>query len=149
MKRYHREFLIGAITLSLLAGCDFASPWGASSSGTQYGVTSGGGNTGGGGTGTGTGGTGPTGGVGGETGTYGTDDTVVATASTSGVVAAIGASQTASFTFTSSDGLAITGFGISGSLGTLPAGWSGPGTFSCALVATGSGCVLNLTYAPT
>ena len=34
-------------------------------------------------------------------------------------------------------------------LGTLPAGWSGPSTFTCALVATGSGCVLNLTYAPT
>jgi hypothetical protein len=65
------------------------------------------------------------------------------------VVTAVGASQTASFTFTSSDGLAITGFGISGSLGTLPAGWTGPSTFTCALVAAGSGCVLNLTYAPT
>src|ERR1700735_842756 len=149
MKRYHREVLIGAITLSLLAGCDFASPWGASSSGTQDGTTSVGGTTGGGGTGTGGTGTGPTGGVGGETGVYGTDDTVIATSSTTDVIAAGGASQTASITFTSSDGLAITGFGISGSLGTLPAGWSGPSTFSCALVAAGSGCVLNLAYAPT
>jgi hypothetical protein len=154
MKRYHREVLIGALTLSLLAGCDFASPWGSSSNGTDYGVTTvtgNGGGTGAGGTGgTGTGTTtGPTGGVGGETGTYGTDDTVVATASTTSVVAAVGASQTASFTFTSSDGLGITGFGISGSLGTLPAGWSGPTTFTCAEVASGSGCVLNLTYAPT
>ncbi len=74
---------------------------------------------------------------------------MVATSSTTGVVAAVGASQTASVTFTSSDGLAITGFGISGSLATLPAGWSGPSTFTCALVAAGSGCVLNLTYAPT
>jgi hypothetical protein len=154
MKRYHREVLISAVTLLLLAGCDFASPWGSSSNGTQYGATAGTGdtgNTGGngtGGTGTGTT-TGPTGGVGGETGTYGDDDTVVATSSTTGVVTAVGASQTASVTFTSSDGRAITGFGISGSLGTLPAGWSGPSTFTCALVAAGSGCVLNLTFAPT
>jgi hypothetical protein len=149
MKRYHREVLISAVTLVLLAGCDFASPWGSSSTGTEYGATGGTGNTGG----TGTGGTGtttgPTGGVGGETGVTGTDDTVVATPSTTSVVAAVGATQTASVTFTSSDGLVITGFGISGSLGTLPAGWSGPSTFTCAAVAAGSGCVLNLTYAPT
>src|ERR1700733_9808667 len=153
MKRYHREVLISAVTLSLLAGCDFTSPWGSSSNGTESGATAvtgtgGTGGTGTGGTGTGTT-TGPTGGVGGETGTYGNDDTVVATSSTTGVVTAVGASQTASVTFTSSDGRAITGFGISGSLGTLPAGWSGPSTFTCALVAAGSGCVLNLTYAPT
>jgi hypothetical protein len=151
MKRHHREILISAVTLSLLAGCDFSSPWGSSSNGTEYGATAVTGKTGGsgtGGTGTGTT-TGPTGGVGGESGTVGRDNAVVATASTTGMVAAIGASQTASVTFTSSDGLAITGFGISGSLGTLPAGWSGPSTFTCALLAAGSGCVLNLTYAPT
>ena len=34
-------------------------------------------------------------------------------------------------------------------MGTLPAGWSGPGSFACATVDAGSGCVLNLTYAPT
>ncbi len=39
MKRYHREVLISAVTLLLLAGCDFASPWGSSSNGTDYGVT--------------------------------------------------------------------------------------------------------------
>jgi hypothetical protein len=75
---------------------------------------------------------------------------VIAAASTSLMSVAVGASQTLSVTFNSSDGLAITGFGISGSLGTLlPAGWSGPATFTCPLVSTGSGCVLNLTYAPT
>ncbi len=151
MKRCHREILISAVTLSLLAGCDFSSPWGSSSNGTEYGATAVTGNTGG--TGTGGGGTGtptsPKGGVGGEAGTEGTDDTIVATSSTPSLAVAVGASQTASITFTSSDGLAITGFGISGTLGTLPAGWSGPSTFTCALVATGSGCVLNLTYAPT
>jgi hypothetical protein len=150
MKHHHRELLIGAVALLLLAGCDFASPWGASSNGTDYGATAVTGNTGGNGTGgTGTGTTSPTGGIGGEPGTYGTDDTVIATSSTPSVAATVGASQTLSVTFTSSDGLAITGFGVSGSLGTLPAGWSGPGTFTCPLVTAGSGCVLNLTYAPT
>jgi hypothetical protein len=87
--------------------------------------------------------------VGGEGTTRGTDDTVIATASTSQVSVAVGATQTLSVTFNSSDGLATTGFGISGSLAMLPAGWHGPTTFTCPLVSTGSGCVLNLTYAPT
>ena len=151
MKRCHRGLFVSAVALSLLAGCDFSSPWGSSSNGTEYGATAvssqtGGTGTGGNGTGTATS---PKGGVGGESGTAGTDDAVVATASTTNIATAVGASQSASITFTSSDGLAITGFGISGTLGVLPAGWSGPGTFTCALVATGSGCVLNLTYAPT
>ena len=82
MKRY-RVMLIGlcAATLLPLAGCDFSSPWGSSSNGTDYGATSVTGNTGG--NGTGSGGTGtpasPKGGVGGESGTSGADDTVVAT----------------------------------------------------------------------
>ena len=58
-----------------------------------------------------------------------------------------GASQTVSVTFNSSDGLAISGFAISGT--TLPAGWSGLGSFGCASVSTGNGCVLNLTFSPT
>jgi hypothetical protein len=150
MQLVHRSILIGAAALVLLSGCDFSSPWGSTSGGSEYGATGGSGNPGG-GTGTGGtgGGTGPVGGVGGEGGTQGTDDTVLAASSTSLVSVAVGASQTVSVTFNSSDGLAITGFGISGSLSTLPAGWSGPRTFTCPLVSTGSGCVLNLTYAPT
>ena len=151
MQFVHRSVLIGAAALVLLSGCDFSSPWGSSSGGSEYGATGVSGNTGGtGGTGTGGGGTGPVGGVGGEGGTQGADDTVIAAASTSLMSVAVGASQTLSLTFNSSDGLAITGFGVSGSLGTLlPAGWSGPASFTCPLVSTGSGCVLNLTYAPT
>jgi hypothetical protein len=150
MQLVHRSILIGAAALVLLSGCDFSSPWGSSSGGSEYGATSGSGNTGGTGTGgTGGGGTGPVGGVGGEGTTQGTDDKVIAASSTSLVSVAVGATQTVSVTFNSSDGLAITGFGVSGSLGTLPAGWSGPTTFTCPLVSTGSGCVLNLTYAPT
>ncbi len=150
MQLVHRSILIGAAATLLLSGCDFSSPWGGSGGGSEYGDTNASGNTGkgtGGTTGGGT--TSPVGGVGGEGNTRGTDDTVTATASTSLVSVAVGATQTLNVTFNSSDGLATTGFGVSGSLATLPAGWSGPTTFTCPLVATGSGCVLTLTYAPT
>jgi hypothetical protein len=74
----------------------------------------------------------------------------VATPSTSNLAVVVGATQTLSITFASSDGLTMTGFGVSGALGSsLPSGWSGPTNFVCASVTTGSGCVLNLTYAPT
>jgi hypothetical protein len=150
MQLVHRSVLSGAAALLLLAGCDFSSPWGSTSSGSDYGAPAVSGNSGGTGTGGKGGGTttGPTGGVGGEGSTQGSDDTVTATASSSLVSATVGASQTLSVTFNSSDGLAITGFGISNSLSSLPAGWSGPTTFTCPLVSRGSGCVLNLTYTP-
>jgi hypothetical protein len=61
---------------------------------------------------------------------------------------AVGASQTISVIFTSTDGLPISGFSVYGSLGTLPAGWSAPSSLTCANVGPGSGCGLTLTYAP-
>jgi hypothetical protein len=83
-------------------------------------------------------------------GVNGSDDTVSATTSISGTLSvAVGATQTVSVSFTSADGLPVTGFAVSGSLGTLPPGWSGPNSFTCAAVGPGSGCVLDLTYAPT
>jgi hypothetical protein len=82
-------------------------------------------------------------------GVTGTDDTVVSTVSSSTINVAAGASQTVSVTFTSSDGLPITDFSVAGSLAALPAGWSGPSTLTCASVGPGSGCVVDLTYAPT
>ncbi len=143
-----RWLLYGAFTLLLVSGCDLNSPWGSSGTGSDYGS-----NTAAAGRGS-TGGSGATGnvvkpGVGGESTINGADDSVIATPSVAGVSVATGASQTIGITFTSSDGLAITGFEISGSLGNLPTGWSGPSTFACSLVSAGSGCVLNLTYAPT
>lgn len=148
MQARHRSLLLGLAALLLVSGCDMSSPWGSSSSGTAYGAASVTGNTGGtGGSGSGTT-TSPKGGVGGESGTTGTDDTIIVTPSTSSISVAVGTNQTVSITFTSSDERAITGFGVSGTLG-LPAGWSGPTTFTCALVMTGSACVLNLTYSPT
>jgi len=80
----------------------------------------------------------------------GTHDSVVATPQSNLVSVEIGTKQTVSITFTSSDGGTITGFGLSSASGvTLPAGWSGPATFGCASLSTGSSCVLNLTFAPT
>ena len=80
----------------------------------------------------------------------GTKDAIVATPSIAGAMTVtVGAAQTLSVSFTSSDGRVITGFGVSNTLGTLPAGWSGPASFTCAAVSTGSACVLNLQYAPT
>jgi len=81
-------------------------------------------------------------------GLAGVDDKVAATASTDSVSVAVGASQTITVTFTSDDDLPISGFSVYGSLGTLPAGWSAPGSLTCATVGPGSGCVLTLTYAP-
>jgi hypothetical protein len=138
----HRSLVIGACALMILSGC------GSSSTGSSRGTV----DSSGGATGT----TGnppanppgnPIAGGGGLTGSI---DSVVATASVGGAVSAsVGGSRTLSITYTSSDGNAITGFGISNSLGTLPPGWTGPTSFTCALVSTGSGCVLNLTFTPT
>ena len=133
-----RTLLIGVCSLLLLSGCGSSSY--SSSRGTID--TSGGV--------VGTVGNNPPGDpINSGSGPTGSSDTVIATASVSGTMSVtVGAKQTLSITFTSSDGSAISGFGISGNLATLPAGWSGPGALSCASVSAGSGCVLNLTYAP-
>jgi hypothetical protein len=108
---------------------------------------SGGGSGAGGGTGSGSGN--PTTGFGSQ-GTITGDDAVVAIASVAGpVVVAVGANQTLSVTFNSNDGLQVTGFAVPGSLGSLPPGWSGPASFTCASVTRGANCVLDLSYAPT
>jgi hypothetical protein len=78
----------------------------------------------------------------------GTDNKVAATASVDALGVTVGASQTITITFTSTDGLPISGFSVYGSLGTLPAGWSAPNSLTCASVGPGSGCALTLTYAP-
>ena len=136
-----RSLLLGVFSLLLVSGC------GSSSYSSDSGPTN---STGGGASGTGGTGGGPTGNpIGGGTGPTGSNNLVVGTPLVAGTVSVIaGAARTVSIAFTSSDGRAISGFGISGSLGTLPPGWSGPKSFACALVSSGSGCVLNLTYAP-
>jgi hypothetical protein len=127
--------------VAMLGGCDYTS-----SSGSESGEPAKSSGT----TGMGSGETASPPGFSGAGGISGVDDSVVATASTSNLAVVVGASQTLSITFASSDGRTMTGFSVSGTLGgSLPAGWSGPTSFVCASVNTGSGCVLNLTYAPT
>ena len=133
------SLVLGVCLLLALSGCGSSSY--SSSSGTDA-PANGTGNSGG---GTNNPPTDPIG----TPGPTGTKDLVVATPSVAGGVSvAVGAAQTISITFTSSDGNVITGFGVTGSA-ALPAGWSGPSSFTCASVTAGSGCVLNLTYAPT
>ena len=140
MQSSGRTLLSGVCALLLLSGCGSSSY--SSSRGTISSVTA---------VTSGTGGSKPPGDpISGPGGLNGSSDSVIATASVGGTVSvAVGARQTISITFTSSDGNAISGFGISGNLTALPAGWSGPGSLSCASVSTGSGCVLNLVYAPS
>jgi len=79
----------------------------------------------------------------------GDHNAALASASVGGALeVAVGASRAVVVTFTSNDGLPLSGFAVSGSLGTLPPGWSGPSTLTCGAVGPGSGCALSLTYAP-
>ncbi len=80
-----------------------------------------------------------------------THNNVIVTASPSGTISAVvnSGSVPVTLTFTTDDGNPATAISITGGLGALPAGWSGPPSFSCASVSTGTGCQLTLTYAPT
>jgi hypothetical protein len=79
----------------------------------------------------------------------GTHDAVVATPPSQLVSVEVGTTKTVSVTITSSDGRTITGFAISNPSGdALPAEWTAPAMFGCKSLSTGSGCVLNLTFAP-
>ncbi|MDP8986059.1 MAG: hypothetical protein M3N97_13700 [Pseudomonadota bacterium] len=79
-------------------------------------------------------------------------DNVVGTAAPSGQIDAIigGGSQPVSVTFTTDDHNVATALTVNTDLTALPSGWSATGTnFACASVATGNGCQLQLSYAPT
>lgn len=138
----YRALAFSVLVVAMQSGCEYTS-----SSGSDSGVVS---TPAGIGTQSSTGSTTSKPGFGGASSISGADDVIVATPSTSNLAVVVGATQTLSITFASSDGLAMTGFGLSGALGSaLPSGWSGPSSFVCATVTTGSGCVLNLTYSPT
>jgi hypothetical protein len=77
---------------------------------------------------------------------------VIASLSPSGEVdAAIGGGkQSVTVTFTTDDGNAATALSVTGLAASLTAGWSSTATgLSCAVVSTGSGCQLPLTFSPT
>jgi hypothetical protein len=65
------------------------------------------------------------------------------------LVVSVGASQTITVSFTSSDGSTLSAFSAYGSLGAFPGGWSSPSSLTCGIVGPGSGCVMTLIYAPT
>jgi hypothetical protein len=136
MQPGQRLLLLGGFSLWLLSGCEFDSGMSTASVGDGTGSVAASSASGGG-----------TGSLASSSAGNTSDNSVVATPSIAGTVSvATGASETVSVSFTSSDGLAISGFAVSGT--TLPEGWSGPDSFSCTTVSTGNGCVLNLTYAP-
>ena len=77
-------------------------------------------------------------------------NTAIATSSASGTVTVVsGGTQTVSVTFTASDSQGVTQLAVTSGLGSLSSGWTGPASFSCTSVSTGSGCVLNLVFAPS
>jgi hypothetical protein len=78
------------------------------------------------------------------------DNTVIGTPSPSGTVnAAVGqGSETVTVTFNTNDGKPASNVAITGGLSSLPSGWSGPATFTCASVNTGNACQLTLVYSP-
>jgi len=80
-----------------------------------------------------------------------TNNNLVVTQAPSGSISAVvnSGSVPVTLTFTTDDGNPATAITITSGLGTLPSGWSGPATFSCASADTGSGCRLTLTYEPT
>lgn len=58
--------------------------------------------------------------------------------------------QAVTVTFTTDDGKPASSLSLTSSLTALPAGWaSAAKSFACAAVATGNGCQLHLTYAPS
>jgi hypothetical protein len=81
-----------------------------------------------------------------------TYNNVIAAASPAGQINGIvgGGNQSVNVSFTTDDGNAATGLTLTTSLAALPAGWSSTvAGFSCAIVSTGSGCHLPLTFTPT
>lgn len=80
------------------------------------------------------------------------NDNIVAATSPSGQVAAVVSSGSApvAVTFNTDDGNTATALTVTSDLTALPGGWSSGGTtFTCASVATGNNCQLQLSYAPT
>jgi hypothetical protein len=136
-----RYYLLGAACAAALCGC------GSSSYSSQYGSSAAAGSSAAGSSG---GSTNPTGFSGAPSSVNGTHDSVVATPPSQIVSVEVGTTQTVSVTMNSNDGRTITGFAISNAAGqALPAGWSAPASFGCDSLSTGSGCVLNLTFAPS
>jgi hypothetical protein len=131
---------LGLLLLALVSACGFDGSSSTGSGGLASASAGPGSSSGGGGS------SGPTTGSAGTT--SGSQDKIIATPSVPGpLTVAVGANQTLTITFTSSDGLPIRGLAISGT--TLPEGWSGSVGYDCGLVGAGNSCVTSFSYAPT
>jgi hypothetical protein len=74
--------------------------------------------------------------------------------STAPIVAGTRSTTPVTITFITDDANSATGFSVAAtgaqSLATLPSGWTGPSTYTCATVAsTGTACQLSLSFDPT
>jgi hypothetical protein len=78
------------------------------------------------------------------------NNVVAASAPTGQIISSPGSSaQPVTVNFTTDDGNAGTNLAVTTDLGSLPAGWSSKTTgFSCAIVSSGNGCQLVLSYLP-
>ena len=77
---------------------------------------------------------------------------MIATTTPAGQIVAVigGTGQTVKVDFTTDDSNPASNLAVTpANLTSLPAGWTGPATFTCATVSTGNGCELSLTYLPT
>jgi hypothetical protein len=77
-------------------------------------------------------------------------DNVAGTPNPTSLEVFTGSTTALSVTFDTDDGNPASALVLTTDLSTLPAGWSGPSSpFSCAIVSSGAGCQLNLSYAPS
>jgi hypothetical protein len=79
------------------------------------------------------------------------NNVVAVSAPTGQIISSPGsAAQPVTVNFTTDDGNAATNLTLTTDLSALPAGWSSKKpSFSCAIVSTGNGCQLVLSYLPT
>ena len=79
-----------------------------------------------------------------------TDNNVAATPSPTSLAVLTGSTTPVTVTFVTDDGNPASNLTVTSGLSPLPTGWSSTAsTLSCAIVSTGTGCQLSLSYAPT
>jgi hypothetical protein len=76
------------------------------------------------------------------------NDTIGGTVSPAPIDVTVNSTQAVTVTFVTSDLAPATALSVTSGLASLPLGWTGPASFSCASVSNGTLCQLGLTYAP-
>jgi hypothetical protein len=79
-----------------------------------------------------------------------TNNTVDATASQNSLSVLTGTTTSITVTFVTDDGNPASALTVTSGLSPLPAGWTSTSSaFTCSSIATGTGCQISLSYAPT